>query len=444
MNKTIVFKRNKILNKGGRKFLYSIEDSGLYEIDDKIEQILALSGHTINELFIKLVKEKNMEVEEINNLLQMIYSAGLVLDSNSDETDSENMRLAALTLMVSQECNMKCAYCYGDGGEYNNKGKMTLETAQRAVDYLIENSHDTKLAIAFLGGEPLLNFELIKEVVKYCRVKEPETGRTFSYTITTNGTLLTPEIENYLISNQIKTQISIDGPKEEHDQMRYFNKKKPSYTVVVDKTKSMREKNLLTARATLSPKNLDYIKTFEHLVDLGFRAVPIEPEKNLLSKTDSEIELAEYIRYLEYFKTHVKQGDFDVVNKMTDFVKAMGKIENAGKREYGCGAFHRMYAVDIDGSLYPCHRFVGIPEFCVGSIYQAQGKETEQWCNVDDRYKCSVCWLKNLCGGGCAYENYVENGSINITSSDFCQHMELLYSTIIDIFIEKNYINAKP
>lgn len=120
MNKTIVFKRNKILNKGGRKFLYSIEDSGLYEIDDKIEQILALSGHTINELFIKLVKEKNMEVEEINNLLQMIYSAGLVLDSNSDETDSENMRLAALTLMVSQECNMKCAYCYGDGGEYNN------------------------------------------------------------------------------------------------------------------------------------------------------------------------------------------------------------------------------------------------------------------------------------------------------------------------------------
>lgn len=101
MNKTIVFKRNKILNKGGRKFLYSIEDSGLYEIDDKIEQILALSGHTINELFIKLVKEKNMEVEEINNLLQMIYSAGLVLDSNSDETDSENMRLAALTLMVS-------------------------------------------------------------------------------------------------------------------------------------------------------------------------------------------------------------------------------------------------------------------------------------------------------------------------------------------------------
>lgn len=443
MNKTIVFKPNKIFNMGERKFLYSIEDSRLFEIDDKLEQILALSGHKLEELFSRLAKEKNIEIEEIKNLLQMIYNAGLVLDSNSDETDSESMQLAALTLMISQECNMKCAYCYGDGGEYNNRGKMSLETALRAVDYLIENSHDIKLAIAFLGGEPLLNFGLIKEVVKYCSMKESETGRTFSYTITTNGTLLTPEIEDFLISNQIKTQISIDGTKEDHDQMRYFNKKKPSYTVVVDKTKSMREQNLLTARATLSPKNLDYIKTFDHLVNLGFTAIPIEPAKNLLSEMDSKIELAEYIRYLEYFKTHVKHENFDIANKMTDFTKAMEKIENAGKRKYGCGAFHRMYAVDIDGSLYPCHRFVGLPEFCVGNIYGKQEKETEQWCNVDDRDKCSACWMKNLCGGGCAYENYVENGSINVASVDFCNHMELLYSAIIEIFIEKNYINAK-
>ena len=253
MDKIIVFKPTKIFNIGERKFLYSIEDSRLFEIDDKLEQILALSGHSVEELFNMVAKEKNIEIEETKNLLQMIYDAGLVLDSNSDETESENMQLAALTLMICQECNMKCAYCYGDGEEYNNKGKMSLETALRAIDYLIENSLDTKLAIAFLGGEPLLNFGLIKEIVKYCSIKEAETGRTFSYTITTNGTLMTPEIENFLISNHIKTQISIDGTKEDHDQMRYFNKKKPSYTVVVDKTKSMREKNLLTARATLSP-----------------------------------------------------------------------------------------------------------------------------------------------------------------------------------------------
>ncbi len=149
MDKIVAFKPNKIFRKGGRKFLYSIEDSGLYEIDDKLEQILALNGCTSDELFCKLVKEKNMEIEEINKLLQMIYSAGLVLNSDSDKDTSGNMQLAALTLMVSQECNMKCVYCYGDGGEYNNKGKMSIDTALRAVDYLIENSHDIKLAIAF-------------------------------------------------------------------------------------------------------------------------------------------------------------------------------------------------------------------------------------------------------------------------------------------------------
>lgn len=165
MDKIIVFKPTKIFNIGERKFLYSIEDSRLFEIDDKLEQILALSGHSVEELFNRFAKEKNIEIEETKNLLQMIYDAGLVLDSNSDETESENMQLAALTLMICQECNMKCAYCYGDGGEYNNRGKMSLETALRAIDYLIENSLDTKLAIAFLGGEPLLNFGLIKEIV---------------------------------------------------------------------------------------------------------------------------------------------------------------------------------------------------------------------------------------------------------------------------------------
>ena len=168
MNKTIVFKRNKILNKGGRKFLYSIEDSGLYEIDDKIEQILALSGHTINELFIKLVKEKNMEVEEINNLLQMIYSAGLVLDSNSDETDSENMRLAALTLMVSQECNMKCAYCYGDTINVNAANLIfslsvssEFESRTRPALYIICNKLFISSTSIFFSFTSLINNSLI-------------------------------------------------------------------------------------------------------------------------------------------------------------------------------------------------------------------------------------------------------------------------------------------
>ena len=442
MNDKIFFKPYKIFEHGNRKFLYCIDDSALYEIDSKIEQILALGGNTLKELLDGLTETHKMEPEEIKKLLQMIYSAGLVESSKSSEMKNEQMQLAALTLMISQECNMKCGYCYGDGGEYKNRGKMSVETSHKAIDYLVKNSKDTKLAIAFLGGEPLMNFDLIKDVLQYCKIKTQETGKTFSYTITTNGTLLTPEIEDFLISNQIKTQISIDGTEESHNQMRYFAGKKPSYEVVVNKTKHMREQHLLTARATLSPKNLDYVKTFKHLKELGVIGIPIEPAKNLLSEMDLKEELNEYIRYIEFFTQQVKEGQTDTINKMTDFTKALEKIDNSGKRNYGCGAFHRMYAVDIDGRLYPCHRFVGISEFCLGSIYDEPIKESNLWHNADSRSKCSKCWLKNLCGGGCAYENFVETGNINISTDNFCQHMELLYSAIIDAYIEHNYLNS--
>lgn len=442
MDNKIIFKSHKIINKKNRKFLYCIYDSSLYEIDDKIEQILAMNGCTLNELLHQLSENKNIESDEAKQLLQMLYSAGLVEGlSKPIETDTEGMQLAALTLMISQECNMKCKYCYGDGGEYKNRGKMSVETAHKAIDYLVKNSKETKLAIAFLGGEPLMNFELMKDILNHCKIKTQETGKIFSYTITTNGTLLTPEIEDFLIKNRIKTQISIDGTEEAHNQMRYFAGKQPSYEVVVSKTKHMREQHLLTARATLSPNNLDYVKTFNHLKELGFTGIPIEPAKNLLSEMDLKKELDEYIRYIDFFAEQVKTGQMDTVSKMTDFTKALEKIDSSGKRNHGCGAFHKMYAVDIDGKLYPCHRFVGIPEFCLGSIFDVSVEESKLWQDVELRNKCSKCWLKNLCGGGCAYENFMETGDINIATANFCQHMELFYTAIINAYIDHKYIN---
>ena len=440
---TINFKPSKVFARAGRKFLYSVETGALYEIDDRLEYALSLSGSTVKDMLAKLVNDKNMTVVEATEMLKNLANAGLVISANAEEQkESNGMNLCALTLMVSQECNMRCAHCYGDCGEYNNKGMMTSETAIKAIDYLVENTKEDKLAIAFLGGEPLLNFSLIKEVVEYCSKISSESNKKFSYTITTNGTLLNDEIEKFLIDNNIKTQISIDGTKNNHDRMRYFKHKKPSYDIVVDKTKSMREKKLLTARATLSPENLDYVGTFKHLNELGFVGIPIEPAKNLLGEIDLETEYDEYKKYAEFFKEQVKNQHYDIASKMTDFNKAMEKIDNATKRNYGCGAFHRMYAVDIDGSLYPCHRFVGHPEFSVGNIFDNKKNDVEKWHHVDSRDKCSSCWMKNLCGGGCAYENYVENGSINISSAEFCKHMNLLYKTAIDVYIDSKYISA--
>ena len=225
---TINFKPSKVFARAGRKFLYSVETGALYEIDDRLEYALSLSGSTVKDMLAKLVNDKNMTVVEATEMLKNLANAGLVILANAEEQkESNGMNLCALTLMVSQECNMRCAYCYGDCGEYNNKGMMTSETAIKAIDYLVENTKEDKLAIAFLGGEPVLNFSLIKEVVEYCSKISSESNKKFSYTITTNGTLLNDEIEKFLIDNNIKTQISIDGTKNNHDRMRYFKHKKP-------------------------------------------------------------------------------------------------------------------------------------------------------------------------------------------------------------------------
>lgn len=436
----VMYNPYKIFGQDGKKYLYNVNNSGLYEIDEKYEKIFALEGKTPAEIY-ENIKDTTSK-EEFEKIMQSLFSLGLIYTKNSKvEQKIYKTDLSALTLMVAQECNMRCSYCYGDGGEFNHKGLMTTDIAIQAVDFLIQNSSSSKLAIAFLGGEPLMNIKLIKTVVEYCDKKGIQNGKVFTYTITTNGTLITPEIESYLVTHKIVTQISIDGIKEKHDSMRYFANSKGSYEMVLDKTKSMRKNKLLTARATLSPQNLNYVEVFEHLNSLGFRAIPIEPAINFLSDKDKEVELNEYKKYLSYYVKNIKNKNFDVVEKMTDIIKAMEKIHNAGKRSNGCGAFKRMYAINIDGNIYPCHRFVGIPEFCLGNINDriVDGTDFLRDLDVDNRKKCASCWAKNLCLGGCAYENYMENKNISVPSDNFCEHMKLLYEEVIKVFIMQKH-----
>lgn len=303
--RNIAYNLHKIFELNGKYYLYIVNTSGLFEIDERLKKVLELEGKTSTEIYekVKDIFSKNEFFELIKSLCDLD-----VIDNNTDE----NMLLAyetdcsALTLMVAQECNMRCAYCYGDAGEYNHKGKMSIETAKRAVDFLIKNTKNVNLAIAFLGGEPLLNLSLIKEIVEYCHEQGEQHGKSFSYTMTTNGTLITPEVEKFLIEHKITTQISVDGLQEKHDAMRYFANGVGSYSIVLEHTESMRKQKLLSARATLSPDNLNYIEVFEHLHSLGFRAIPISVANNTLSESDKELEMLEYKRYVEYFLQHMK------------------------------------------------------------------------------------------------------------------------------------------
>lgn len=433
----IYFYPYKIFGVEGRKYLYTIYASGLFEIDNAVSKLLQLNDSTVES--IKEALKIDLTEDKLIGLLTDMENEKLLYRnevSHDESQEIEKANFSALTLMLAQECNMRCSYCYGEGGEYNNKGIMTENVAFQAIDYLVKNSTDELLHIAFLGGEPLLNFPLLKKVVEYCKQISADTGKKFSYTITTNGTLITDSIEKYLIENKIVCQISLDGTKEKNDMNRFFRNKKGSYDVIVEKTKSMRHMNLVTARATVTPDNSDYKEIFNHLNELEFRAIPIAIAQNMVDDEQFDKILSEYINYIFYFEELILTKQYAKAKKMTDLVNALEKIEFGNVRNNGCGAGRTMFAVDIDGTLYPCHRFVGERKFALGNIWTgSDNSKFLKMINVRNRDKCSKCWAQNLCLGCCPHENYTNTNNINLASERSCRMAKTIYEKLISVYI---------
>lgn len=434
-DRVINFYPYKIFKINNKKYLYTVKTSGIFEIDERTEKLLKCEKETL-----AVVREKMREIYSNEELLQILLNMkqeGFLYFDDILQYETAEVNVSALTLMIAQVCNMRCTYCYGEGGEYHNKGKMSEKVAKKAIDYLVSVAYDDKLHIAFLGGEPLLNFSLIKFVVTYCKEIEVLKGKKFSYTITTNGTLLTPEIEKYLIENQIVCQISIDGIKEKHNNNRFFANKKGSYDIVVNKTEDLREKNLVTARATVTPDNSDYEQIFNHLDELGFKAIPIAIAQNMVADSEFQDIMKKYKEYIGYFQKLIKEKKYEKARRMTDLMVALEKLEYGSEHKTGCGAGRTMYAVDIDGSLYPCHRFVGNSKFVLGNIFDGADSDSFlETIHVKERKKCSECWARNLCLGCCPHENYTNTGNVNEASKRSCKIARMLYEELMKVYID--------
>lgn len=436
----------------GKIYLYTINASGLFEIDNITKAILACEGVTIGEACKRL--QKKIRREEVINILSEMARTGFMRNSirQNDLLDKEvNKKISAIILMVVQECNLRCVYCYGNGGEYTNKGIMSEKTAFDSVDFLINNSDDEELFITFFGGEPLLNFKLIKEVVEYCKKREIDAGRKFRYSITTNGTLINKEIEKFLKDNKFIMQISIDGEKEKHNANRYDINGIGSYETVIKKTENLRKDSLISARATVSSNNMGYVEIFEHLVSLGFRVVPIAIAKNMLKDSDYNELYKEYEKYISHFEKLIQMGNIEKAKKMIDLYSAIEKIEYGSERYLGCGVARNMYAVDIDGRLYPCHRFVANKEYSLGDIKNGVSTKKSEFIknlHIGNHEQCKDCWAQNLCLGGCPNENLLETGSINKASQKNCILTKLMYEKLIEVYVrlteeQKNKLFSK-
>ena len=301
---------------------------------------------------------------------------------------------------------------------------MSYETGKQALDFLIANSGNRRnLEVDFFGGEPLMNWQVVKDLVKYGREQEKIHNKNFRFTLTTNGVLLNDEIMEFANKEMANVVLSIDGRKEVHDYMRPFRKGKGSYDLIVPKFQKFaesRNQEKYYVRGTFTHNNLDFSKDVLHLADLGFKQISVEPVVSLpeepyaIKEEDIPVICAEYDKLAaEMVKRHREGNDFNFFHFMIDLTGGPCVY----KRLSGCGSGTEYLAVTPWGDLYPCHQFVGEEGFLLGNVFEGI-KNTDlvdefKCCNVYAKEKCRNCFARFYCSGGCAANSYKFHGSIN-------------------------------
>ena len=341
-------------------------------------------------------------------------------------TDFKNRKtvVKALCLHIAHDCNLACQYCFAEEGEYHGRrALMSFEVGKKALDFLIANSGSRRnLEVDFFGGEPLMNWQVVKQLVEYGRSQEKIHNKHFRFTLTTNGVLLNDEIMEFCNREMGNVVLSLDGRKEVNDKMRPFRNGAGSYDLIVPKFRKFadsRDQANYYVRGTFTRNNLDFSRDVLHFADLGFKQMSIEPvvaspdKPYAIREEDLPTILQEYdILAKEYVKRHKEGRGFQFFHFMID----LNQGPCVAKRLSGCGSGTEYLAVTPWGDLYPCHQFVGQEDFLLGNVDQGitntKVRDEFKLCNVYAKEKCRDCFARFYCSGGCAANSYNFHGSI--------------------------------
>ncbi|MCX8130230.1 MAG: thioether cross-link-forming SCIFF peptide maturase [Clostridia bacterium] len=391
------------------------------------EEIVDILSEKYNSLQIKEA------LSEINELVKegQLYSS----DEYKDILPLVNKKavVKALCLHVSHDCNLRCKYCFASTGDFGGQRTvMSPETGKKAIDLLIRKSGNRRnLEIDFFGGEPLMNFETVKEIVTYARSKEQEYSKNFRFTITTNALLLNEENKKYINENMGNVVLSLDGREKTNDNMRYRVDGSGSYSTILPKIKDMaesRNQDNYYVRGTFTRENLDFSSDVLHLADEGFKQVSVEP---VVAAKDSGFDLREEdlpLLFNEYEKLAKEYVDREKQGKGFNFFHFMIDLSQGPcvtKRLSGCGSGHEYIAITPEGDVYPCHQFVGMDDFKMGNVNEGiidiKIQDRFKKSNIYTKEECKECWAKFYCSGGCAANAYQFNNDIDIPYKVGCE-----------------------
>ncbi len=452
----------------GYNIVLDVFSGSVHAVDDvAFDAVSMYETHTpeeIKKVLSEKYKNEGVTSEDLDEVLSDIAELKedgklFTEDQYADKAfdfKNRHTEIKALCLHVAHTCNLNCTYCFAAQGKYHGeRALMSFETGKRALDFLVENSGKRRnLEVDFFGGEPLMNFEVVKQLVAYARSIEDKCGKHFRFTLTTNGVLLDDEVTEFANRECHNVVLSLDGRKEVHDRLRKTINGKGSYDTIVPKfqkfVKARGDKGYYV-RGTFTHNNTDFTNDIFHMADLGFTELSMEPvvcapgEEYALTEEDLPVLFEQYeILAKEMLRREREGRPFTFYHYMLDLTGGPCIY----KRISGCGSGTEYLAVTPWGELYPCHQFVGDPKYSMGNIWDGVTNKALQdefkLCNAYARPDCKDCWAKLYCSGGCAANAYHATGSITGTYHYGCELFKKRIECAIMLKVAEALGDAEP
>jgi uncharacterized protein len=437
-----------VFNYRDKNYIYDVGSGSLHECDKATADYLKAKeeGQEVDITYIT-----DAQIQEILSDVEGLKAQGLFQKEEVSSYPMKSNEVKALCIHICHDCNFRCRYCFADEGAYHSKREfMSLETAKAAVDFLIQNSGKRKvLEMDFFGGEPLMNFQVLKDTVAYAKAEGEKVGKKFLFTTTTNALLMNDEVIEFFNQEMENVVLSLDGRPEVHDAIRKSINGKGTFNLIIDKIKkfiSLRGDKSYYVRGTFTAKNLDFAKDVLFIADQGVDSISMEPvvtELEDLQIKDEHLPIIEkeYENLCDaYLERYAKGQGFNFFHFNVD-------LEGGpclSKRVSACGAGNEYFSVAPNGDLYPCHQFVGDDNFRMGSVSEGilRNDIREQFKNscLFTRKKCGDCFAKFICSGGCNANNYHYNGDINDPYEVTCGMMKKRIECAMHILAEKKLL----
>lgn len=443
---THLWAEHKVFAAGDGAILFGVDHASLFFIDGETRQLLQRLGDRQSLDF----NETDPEDREI---LAGLRSARFLLteaEANRPAPElpqPDGIPLATMVLEVSQDCNLRCTYCYAEGGAYGGERRLlSPQMARKAVRLLLQEADDREtVTLVLFGGEPLLNMAAVEAAVDEAARGGTAAGKKAQISLTTNGTLLNPEVISFLQQNQVSVSVSLDGPPDLHDANRPDISGQGSYARILPKLQGLLQNSPapVAARVTLTPDQWGRIEeVFDHLLGIGFHEVGISPASPITSELlpDAAQEgtlLDGFASMTRRFRAAAEQGRILPFSNILDL---LGRLHLGQTKSVACGAGFGYLAVDAEGTFFPCHRLAGEESFRVGDLDGGADMEkiraslatlTEGKAEL-----CASCWARTLCTGGCHYENHLRENKLGLPPGTSCHFIRSWLQLGIELYAD--------